>query len=141
MALFNMKCPYCNAPMAAEEEWIGMACNCPGCGKKITIAHPQQTQQPTPQYQQNSYTQQPGVNPNSTFYPPQQCKSFIAYLLLAVFLGNLGIHDFYAGYSLKGIIKLLMTLLSCGVLGIVSFVWALFDICTVRHDANGNPLV
>ncbi len=39
-------------------------------------------------------------------------KSRIAYVLLGLFLGNLGIHNFYAGYTNKGIIQLLLTLVS-----------------------------
>ncbi len=66
-------------------------------------------------------------------------KSRIAFILLALFLGGLGIHNFYAGYTNKGVIQLLITLLSCGTLGIVSCIWAIVDICTVTEDAAGVP--
>ena len=158
MASFNMQCPYCNTTVSAEEEWIGMACNCPNCNNQITISAPvqiaqpqfqqqyqqpqqqfqQQYQQPHPQFQQGPYGQSGMYN---NFTPPQQGKSFIVYLLLGLFLGNLGIHDYYAGYNNNGTIKLLLTLLTCGALAVVSGIWALIDICTVRQDANGNPFV
>lgn len=39
-------------------------------------------------------------------------KSGIIYILLAWFLGTIGIHNFYAGYTIRGIVQLLLTLLS-----------------------------
>ena len=35
-------------------------------------------------------------------------KSRLAYILLAILLGTLGIHNFFAGYTGKGIAQLLM---------------------------------
>ncbi len=73
--------------------------------------------------------------------PPAAPKSRLAYILLAVFLGSLGIHNFYAGYTGKGIAQLLITLVSFGMLSIVSWIWALVEICTVTQDAQGVPFV
>ena len=46
--------------------------------------------------------------------------------MLAIFLGALGIHEFYMGNNTSGIIRLAVTLLTCGwggsVLGIKSFI-------------------
>ena len=45
---------------------------------------------------------------------PANCKSRRSYIMWAIFLGGLGIHDFYAGRALFGVIKLLLTLfISC----------------------------
>jgi hypothetical protein len=38
------------------------------------------------------------------------------------------------------VIQLLITLLTGGVLSIVSWIWAIVDICTINADANGVPL-
>ena len=46
-------------------------------------------------------------------------KSKLAAGLLAIFLGTLGIHKFYLGYTTEGIIMLCITLLSAGFLGVV----------------------
>ncbi len=64
----------------------------------------------------------------------------LIYIVLAIFLGALGIHNFYAGRNKQGLIQLLITVLSFGMLGIISWVWAIFDIITVTTDGAGNPL-
>lgn len=37
----------------------------------------------------------------------QEKPSLVIYILLALFLGGIGMHDFYAGKTAKGVIKLL----------------------------------
>lgn len=66
-------------------------------------------------------------------------KSRIAYILLGIFLGGLGIHNFYAGYTGKAVAQLLITVLSGGFLGLITAIWAIIDICVVTKDANGVP--
>lgn len=49
-------------------------------------------------------------------------KSRLVYILLGIFFGELGIHDFYAGYAGKGLTKLLLffvgiILISVGLMG------------------------
>ena len=47
----------------------------------------------------------------------------IAAGLLAIFLGALGIHKFYLGYTSAGIIMLVVSLLSCGtIMGVIGIV-------------------
>ena len=67
-------------------------------------------------------------------------KSKVAFVLLGVFLGSLGIHNFYIGRTKQGVIQLLITVLSAGMLSLASWIWAIVDICTVNADANGVPL-
>ena len=67
-------------------------------------------------------------------------KSKVAFVLLGVFFGSLGIHNFYIGRTKQGVIQLLITVLSAGMLSIASWIWAIVDICTVNVDANGVPL-
>ncbi len=67
-------------------------------------------------------------------------KSKVAFVLLGVFLGSLGIHNFYIGLTKQGVIQLLITVLSAGMLSIVSWIWAIVDICSINADANGVPL-
>ena len=69
-----------------------------------------------------------------------QAKSKVAFVLLGVFLGSLGIHNFYAGRTKQGVIQLLITLISMGALSLVSWIWAIVDICTVSADGNGVPM-
>ena len=43
-------------------------------------------------------------------------KSKVAFVLLGVLLGSLGIHNFYIGRTKQGVIQLLITVLSAGML-------------------------
>ena len=67
----------------------------------------------------------------------------IVYILLALFTGTLGIHNYYAGYYKKGIIQLFITLtmgwLYLPLLGVI--IWNIIEICTVTKDAQGNSLL
>ena len=68
-------------------------------------------------------------------------KSRIAYILLALFLGGLGIHNFYAGYTGKAVAQLLITLLLFWLIVpiLIVWIWVIVEICTVTKDANGVP--
>lgn len=72
-------------------------------------------------------------------------KSKIAAGLFGIFLGGLGIHNFYLGYNSKGLAQLLISVLSCGILSFVSAIWGFIEgilILTgsINTDAEGNPL-
>lgn len=67
-------------------------------------------------------------------------RSRLIYILLAIFLGGLGIHNFYAGYTKKAIIQLLCCTVGALLIVplIVGIIWVLVDICTVTKDADGK---
>lgn len=75
-------------------------------------------------------------------------KSRIAYVLLAIFLGGWGIHNFYAGYTTRAVIQLVMWFVSfllltifIGVFGFIAlWIWALVEACTVTVDSTGQRL-
>ncbi|MCB5224617.1 MAG: TM2 domain-containing protein [Candidatus Cloacimonadaceae bacterium] len=64
-------------------------------------------------------------------------KDWLTALLLCLFIGPLGIHRFYTGHTVIGIIQIL-TVGGCGI-------WTLIDLIQIItgsfRDANGNPLV
>ena len=68
-------------------------------------------------------------------------KSRTTYILLAIFLGGWGIHNFYAGYTQTAVIQLLLTLLTCGLGGLVSWIWAVVEAINVTHDGDGHPML
>ena len=83
---------------------------------------------------------------NTTTSNVKTGKSKIAAGLLGIFLGSLGVHNFYLGFTGKAIAQLLISLLSCGVLAWASAIWGLIEgilILTgsMNQDADGNPLV
>lgn len=72
-------------------------------------------------------------------------KSKMAAGLLGIFLGCFGVHNFYLGYTKRAIAQLLITVLSCGLLGAASVIWGLIEgimILTgsITTDADGNLL-
>ena len=68
---------------------------------------------------------------------PSAPKSRTVYILLAIFLGAYGVHNFYAGDKKAGLIKLLVSLLTCFIGAIPMFIWAIVDAINVKQDAQG----
>lgn len=69
-------------------------------------------------------------------------KNGIIYILLAWFLGAIGLHNFYAGYVGRGITQLLMTLLSWLFMFIpllIVAIWVFFELLFVGKGANDLP--
>jgi TM2 domain-containing membrane protein YozV len=73
------------------------------------------------------------------YYPAP--KTRVIFVLLGIFLGIFGVHNFYAGYVKKGTIQLCVTLLTCFYGAIASWIWAIVEICTVGKDAEGTQFV
>lgn len=70
-----------------------------------------------------------------------EAKSKLVAVLLAFFLGSIGVHDFYLGYNKYGIIKIILTVCT----GIGGGIWALIDFVRlltggISTDANGVEL-
>ena len=98
-----------------------------------------------PGYGPPVYGPYPGYGP-----PAYRGKSKVAAGILALFLGTFGIHNFYLGYTSKGLIQLLGSVLSCGFLAVPIAIWAFIEgilLLTARPgeppwgvDAQGMPL-
>ena len=77
-----------------------------------------------------------------------ESKSKLAAGLLGIFLGSLGIHNFYLGYTSKAVAQLLLTLVGwilCGIGPAVASIWGLIEgililAGSITQDANGNQL-
>ena len=113
---------------------------------------PQGAYAPPPGYgMPPGYSAPPGYGPVPAYGPPgYPSKSKVAAGILALFLGTLGIHNFYLGYTGKALFQLLGTLLTCGILAPPIAIWAFIEgilILVARPgeapwgvDASGMPL-
>lgn len=111
-----------------------MAKYCSNCGEKVT-----ETQDVCLKCGKN-------INKSSSTPNDPTAKSKVVAGLLGIFLGALGVHNFYLGYNNKALTQLLLTILSCGILGVVSEIWGLIEgiqilTGTISVDAEGKPLV
>ena len=68
-------------------------------------------------------------------------KSKMAAGLLGIFLGAWGVYQFYLGDTKKGIIRIVVSLVTCGIGGIWGFIEGIMILCgKITTDAQGNPL-
>ena len=154
-----MYCRNCSSPIDSN------ATSCPRCGQPSETvpvgqpgqpapgqpAAPGQPFSPAPGQPFSPAPGQPGLPGQAPYGQPQPmvmqgaaagAKQRMVYILLALFLGGLGIHNFCAGYTGKGVAQLLITLLLSWwlvfpILGI--WIWVIIEICTVTQDAQGVP--
>ena len=66
-----------------------------------------------------------------------QPKSRVTYILLGLFLGALGVHNFYAGRTGIAVAQLLICFTGIGAF--ITGIWALIDIIVVTADGKGVP--
>ena len=81
----------------------------------------------------------PPPPPFAAPHPLASQRDRVAYVLLGVFLGTLGIHNFYAGYTGRGVAQLLITILvGWLIIPLVAvWIWNLVEVITVTTDAGG----
>lgn len=110
---------------------------------------PQQRYEQSPEGQPQWGQQQPYYVPPQQQYPQQQWgmqqpyqqmgmqKDWLTALLLCIFVGYLGVHRFYTGHIVIGLIQL-FTLGGCGI-------WWIIDLIMIAAgsytDSNGLPLL
>lgn len=72
----------------------------------------------------------------------KMAKSRGVYIILGLFFGCLGIHNFYAGRLGVGLAQLLITLvLGWFVVGLViTAIWAIIELFMVKADGAGDPM-
>ncbi|MBI1787945.1 MAG: TM2 domain-containing protein [Acidobacteria bacterium] len=68
-------------------------------------------------------------------------KNRVAYILLGIFLGFFGAHNFYAGYTARAIAQLCITICTLFFGTIVSWIWAIVEVCTVDRDSRNVYMV
>src|SRR5919198_997250 len=111
-------CPDCNRQVSTE------ATACPGCGRPIA----------------GTATARPLFSGSQEALGPQKSRGI--YIILGVLLGVLGIHNFYAGYYVRGAVQLAFTVLLgwIGVGLIITGIWVLVELFVISVDARGRPM-
>ena len=125
----NAYCTGCGAPVGSGDRFCPNcgtqappdACACGSCGCPLRGA-------PTPQIEQ---------------------RSKLVAGLLGIFVGYLGIHNFYLGYTNRAILQLVLGtvggFLTCGITTAVAGIWGLIEgiqllTGSIKTDARGVPL-
>lgn len=107
-----------------------MAKFCQNCGTQIEDS---QTFCPGCGAQQTAGASNAAANP--------EAKSKMAAGLLGIFLGSIGIHNFYLGNTSRGVIQIVVTLVTCGFGGIWGLIEGIMILAgSITTDANGVPL-
>jgi TM2 domain-containing membrane protein YozV len=71
----------------------------------------------------------------------QTAKSKLVAGLLGIFLGSLGIHRFYLGYTTIGVIQIVVTVLTFGIGSLWGFIEGIMIFAgAINRDAQGIPL-
>lgn len=122
-----MKCEYC------DNEIQQGVMRCPCCGATL-------------QSQDTNIIVSSKAVPCSTENsnePTDTRKSRVAYILLGVFLGGLGIHNFYAGRLNRALGQLLTTVLTGWLIFpiLAVAIWVLVDVCVITTDGEGRKFM
>ena len=132
-----MYCKNCGNPVDPN---AAVCLNC-GCAKGTGLSYCHNCGQPLAPgaaiCTNCGYAATPAANPNA--------KSKLAAGLLGIFLGGIGVHNFYLGFTGKAVAQLLISVLSCGSLSVVSGIWGLIEgimilAGNINKDAKGDLL-
>ena len=88
-------------------------------------------------------TQFGGAQPEGyRYYQPNNIqKSRLIAGLLGIFLGGLGVHNFYLGFNSRAVIQLILTICSCGLGSLWGFIEGILILMgNVRVDVSGVEL-
>ena len=83
------------------------------------------------------------VNCGISFFPevPVGPKVRVLAGVLGIIFGGFGIHSFYLGFTVKGILQIVVTILTCGVGSIWGFIEGILILCgRINRDSKGNYL-
>ncbi len=138
-----IKCSECGADVSDK------AASCPKCGNPIANKNGTSQAQANEDRQDQFFSRIERIERERHERELNKSnKSRLAYVLLGLCLGWLGIHNFYIGRAGQGVAQLVVLVLSCIpssiVIGFVGFpilaIWILVNICSIDTDADGRPL-
>ena len=138
-----IKCSECGADVSDK------AVSCPKCGNPIANRNRTSQAQADESRQDQFFSRIERIERERHERElNKSSKSRLAYVLLGLCLGWLGIHNFYIGRAGQGVAQLVLLIfsiiLSSIVIGFVGYpilaIWILVNICSIDTDADGRPL-
>lgn len=127
-----MNCKYCGSRLAKD------ALFCPNCGAKVDVTY---------DTNDNKGMGNDFFEKIKDQFKDDGRKSKILVFAFAFFLGGFGVHNFYLGYTKKGITQLLLTTIGALIFigPFISATWSfieglLYLFGNDKRDANGVPL-
>lgn len=169
MSLIRLTCPACARLLEVDAATIGTDVECGAClevfvakdpegsfGKSSSVSKPASSKSDDKAKRKTRKRRHEEDDDDYEFDRPSRRgrryydqKSRLAYILLGLFLGVWGVHNFYAGRTGPGIAQLLITLLSIPLMFVcvgfftifIPWIWAIVDIIVVDRDANDVPMV
>lgn len=133
-----MKCPSCGRETQDQTKYCGF------CGVEMSKASASKNKPIQPEVMDEKDVKR---DQSQSSNPQTEPKSKLVAGLLGIFVGSLGIHNFYLGYNDRGVIQLLLTTLGSFLFvgPIVATVWALIEAVqiltgAITTDANGTKL-
>lgn len=177
MPLVRISCPVCARTLEIDEEAVGQEVECGSCsevfvastskkgaGKTLASKRASSRDEEKPRTRSrrrkryddddeldeddyDDYDYEPRGSRRRRRYADQ--KSRVAYILLGIFLGGLGVHNFYAGRIGPGVAQLIITAVSipllCVFVGFITIcipgIWAIVEVIVVDEDGNNVPMV
>jgi TM2 domain-containing membrane protein YozV len=133
-----MKCPDCGRETQDQTKYCGF------CGAEMNKPSSKKEKPIEPEVMDEKDVKR---KQSQSFNPQTDPRSKLVAGLLGIFVGGLGIHNFYLGYTNRGVAQLLLS--TVGVLVIVgpiiASVWGLIEAIqiltgSIDTDANGKKL-
>ena len=168
MSLIRLNCPACARMLEIDEEAIGQEVQCGACFEVFVAPSSENPFSKSKEtgatevklrkrngkrasgngHEFAGYGYELSTSSRRTGYDCER-KSRIAFILFGVFLGNLGVHNFYAGRVAAGTAQLILTMISIpllffciGFLTIwIPYIWALIEVAVIDEDADRVPMV
>lgn len=133
-----MKCPDCGRETQDQTKYCGF------CGAEMNKPSSKKDKPIEPEVMDEKDVKRKKAQ---AFNPQAEPKSKLVAGLLGIFVGGLGVHNFYLGYTNRGIQQLLLsTVGSLLIIGpFIAWIWAFIEAIqiltgTVNTDANGTTL-
>ncbi len=150
------RCPNCEMQATSPPELGGQTITCPRCGAVVrvpfeAVANEQRAPSVPPHPPHPPMHAMPPTRSPVDWSVARVPKcSRLVYILLALFLGGFGVHNFVAGHTGSAVAQVCITV-SCAALIFCTFglsaiglvavgIWVLVEIVVITSDGNGVPL-